>query len=317
MKVDNSQPLVVGIDVAKKTLDYACWPSRQQGQVDNDPKSCQQFVNQLRKQNVELVCVEATGGHENRIVDACREANIDVAVVNPRQPRDFARAKNVLAKTDKIDALILAEFAALIRPRPTPAPQENERKLRALTTRREQLLAMQTEENNRLATTTDSFAIEQIEAVLKLFREQLRLLDREIATLVNQDDDMRATADLVTSVPGIGPVTAATIVADLPELGKLNRQEIAKLVGVAPLNKDSGEQRGKRRTGGGRATIRKKLYMATLVATKHNPKIKAFYDRLVKTGKPKMTALVAAMRKLLCILNVIVKNNCPWNDGVA
>jgi transposase len=305
--------MIAGVDVSKKTLDYCLLPCRRAGQVSNDQAGCQTFVQELRKIGVQLVCLEATGGLEQTLVKCLHAANINVAVVNPRQIRDFARAQNRLAKTDRIDAFTIAEFAQKLEPRNTPPISENAEKLRALTTRRAQVRGLQTQERNRLATTRDQDICKLIKAGLTSLDKQLKKLDKLIEKLLQQDELFHATAQIVQSVPGIGPTTAAVLVAELPELGQLNRKQIAKLLGVAPVNRDSGTLRGKRTTGGGRASLRHKLFMPTLVAVKHNPTLKAFYQRLLKKGKPKMIALIAALRKLICILNTMVKNKDNWN----
>lgn len=308
-----SDSLVVGVDISKATLDYCYWNRRESGQLANDRQACRAFVQKLRKLNVELVCLEATGGYEAVLVEALHDAGITVAVVNPRCVRDFARAKNCLAKNDRIDAAIIAEFAALLRPKPTAPPSENAKRLRAWTTRRDQVVACCLQEKNRLAVTTDPLAVKLIRQHILMLEKQLKTLDVEIAKLLKQDAEFETTRNCAMSVPGVGPVTVATLVAECPELGKLNRKEIAKLVGVAPITRDSGTLRGKRTTTGGRRNLRRKLFMATLVATKRNCTIKDFDQRLLNNGKPKMTAIVAAMRKLLCILNQIIKNKQTWN----
>ena len=312
MKSDNQAKAVVGVDISKAKLDYFQWFDQIGGKIVNDLQSCRRFAKELRKRNVSLVCLEATGGYENVLVACLHQEGVPVAVVNPRRLRNFAHAKELLAKTDEIDARGLAEFGALIEPRITPAPSENAKKLLAATTRREQVLEMVVQEKNRRATVADTLARKLIDAHLKLLNKQIAELDKEITRLIEVDPQFAKLAKLLHSAPGVGAVTAAAILAELPELGKLNRQEIAKLTGIAPINHDSGKFKGKRFIAGGRGTLRKKLYMAAVVATRHNPLIATFYQRLVKNGKPKKLAIVACMRKLLCILNAMVKNQTPW-----
>jgi transposase len=303
---------VAGVDVSLKTLDFCILPMNKHGAISNDLAGVAALAQELLAQGVALVCLEATGGLERLLVKELQRAGIPVAVVNPRQIRDFARALNRLAKTDRLDAHTIALFGERMQPQPTPPTTENAEKLQALTTRRNQVNDVLVQERNRLARTWDESVRRLIEQAVQLYQQQLDTLSEEIEKLLDSDVEFQNTARLVQSVPGIGAVTAGAIVADLPELGKLNRQQVARLVGVAPLNRDSGQLRGKRMTGGGRRTLRKALYMPTLVATKHNPQIRAFYLHLLQQGKPKMVALIACMRKLLTLLNLLVKNNQTW-----
>ena len=310
---------VLGVDVSLERLDFCSLPCQQRSHVANDPAGVAKLAQTCREQDLQLVCVEATGGLERLLVKELQRQGIPVAVVNPRQIRDFARSMNRLAKTDRLDAHTIALFAQRMQPPPTPPASENAEKLQALTTRRRQVSQMLVQEQNRLARTWDLEIRQLIEQALELYREQLQTLSAQIEQLLETDAQFQRTARIVRSAPGIGPVATGALVAELPELGQLNRQQIARLVGVAPINRDSGQLRGKRTTGGGRSTLRRCLYMPTLVAIKHNPKIRAFYLHLLQRGKPKMVALIASMRKLLLILNLMVKNNQTWlaNSQIA
>jgi transposase len=278
------------------------------------------LVTQLRDVRPTLVVLEATGGLEAPLVAALASAHLPVVQVNPRQIRDFARATGCLAKTDALDAQVLARFAATVRPPLRPLPDEATRALEALVLRRRQLLEMLTAEQNRLGTATAS---RQPARLHRQLREHIRWLQRQLGDL---DTDLRATIrttpvwraqdDLLQSVPGVGPVLSATLLATVPELGTLDRKQIAALVGVAPFNRDSGRFRGARSTWGGRAPARATLYMGALVAARHNPTIRALYARLVAAGKPKKVALVACMRKLIVLLNAIIRTSTPWDPSL-
>jgi transposase len=244
-----------------------------------------------------------------------QRAGFSVSVVNPRQIRDFARAMNRLAKTDRIDAHTIALFAEKIQPRETPKTSENTDKMRALRTRRQQVVDSIVREQNRLATQDDPDIRRLIQQAIDLYKKQRERIEKQLSKYLAKDVKLQQTVERLQTVPGIGETTANTLVLELPELGQLNRQQIARLAGVAPTNRDSGTLRGKRTTGGGRASVRNALFMATLVATRWNPKIRDFYQRLIKRGKPKMTALIAALRKLLTIINVMVKNQTDWNPN--
>ena len=255
------------------------------------------------------------GGHrglERRLADALTAAAIDVAVVNPRQIRDFARAHNQLAKTDAIDARIIARFARIMQPPIYRSPAPAQRKLQAMVTRRHQVSRMLTQERNRLDRIEDAMIRRMIRNAIGVYERQMVVLEMEIRQCIEQDEAMRDRYTLLQSAPGVGPTTAATLLAELPELGRLNRQAIARLAGVAPINRDSGEMRGRRTIAGGRAPVRRALYMATLVASQHNPVIRRYYQHLQQNGKPKRLALTACMRKFLIILNTIIKTATPW-----
>ena len=306
-------PQTAGIDVSKKALDVALYPSGKVWQVANEPQEVQKLILQLQAAQVSLVCIESTGGLERNCRRACHEAGLTIAVVNPRQVRDFAKAANRLAKTDKIDAKTLAEFAHKMEPSPTPPDAENLEKIKAFRTRRQQLLDLITEEKNRLSRAYDRDIQKLHQRTLKAFQDQLKEVEQKLEHLIQEDEALAAKQKLLTSVPGIGKKTANLLIAEVKELGQINRSQLGKLIGVAPINRDSGTLQGKRMTGGGRKQVRKGLFMATLVATKRNPVIKQFYLHLQAQGKAKMVALIASMRKLLTILNHLLKYNLPWN----
>lgn len=304
---------VAGIDVAKARLDYHLLAEGRSGGEAHDPAGIERLIDLLRQAETTFVCLEATGGYERPLVAALHRAGLAVAVVNPRLPRDFARAQNALAKTDRLDARNLARFAERMRPEPTEPESAAARELRGLVARRDQLNDLVGQERNRLEHAADELR-ESHEQTLDFLRRQLQTIDDRIARKVAENASFRETTQRLESVPGLGPKTAAALVAELPELGRINRRQIARLVGVAPLNRDSGTLRGKRMTGGGRASLRRKLYMPTLVAVRHNPRIRDFYQRLLRHGKPKMVALVACMRKLLTLLNTLARNQTFWNS---
>ena len=304
----------VGIDVAKAHIDVALHPSGRTLRLAHSDAGLGELVRELAAIAPQLVVLEATGGYETDVAMALALAGVPLAIVNPRQVRDFAKALGRLAKTDTVDAQVLALFADRVRPAPRALPDATHQALAALVTRRRQLVEMLTAERHR-------FALAQ-GAVRRDLRQHIQWLERRLTAL---DDDIRtqlresplwsATQQLLRSVPGVGPVTAATLIAFLPELGRLSRRQIAALVGCAPFNRDSGAHRGKRTTWGGRATVRAPLYLATLTATRCNPVIRAFYCRLTDVGKHPKVALIAAMRKLLTILNAMLKHQQAWNPA--
>jgi transposase len=304
-------PCFMGIDVAKAQLDIAVRPSRERWAVPNNTDGVATLVEQVQALHPTLIVLEATGGLERAATAALATAGLPVVVVNPRQARDFARAIGQLAKTDALDARALAHFADVIRPTPRPLPDAQTQELRALLGRRQQLIVMRTAEQNRLAGTSGRLQTD-IEAHITWLNERLATLDDDIETLLRASPLWRENDDLLQSAPGIGPVCARTLLLELPELGTLNRRQIAALVGVAPLNRDSGTLRGRRTIWGGRAHVRTVLYMGTLVATRYNPRIKAFYERLLAAGKVKKVALTACMHKFLTILNAMLKHRTPW-----
>lgn len=302
----------VGVDVAKAHWDVAIDGVAKVARYASDDAGCRRLLAALAPLPAVQVCLEATGGYERTLVAALRAEGVPVSVVNPRQIRDFARATGQLAKTDAIDARAIARYGALLQPAASETPGENQEKLRALRTRRQQVSAALVQEKNRLGTAADRDARRSIEEAIKFYELQLRALDEQLAQLMETEPEFQRRRNLLVSAPAVGPTTAAALTAELPELGRLNRRQAARLVGLAPINRDSGTLRGKRMIGGGRANVRRALYMATLVATRHNPVIRAFYQRLLANGKAKMTALTACMRKLLLILNAMVKTNQPW-----
>lgn len=305
-----------GIDVAKDHLDLAIRDESGEAEIrrfDNDPEDIDRLKDLLCETDPERVVLEATGGYERPVSAALAAAGLPVAVVNPRQTRDFARATGRLAKTDEIDARLLALFGERIQPEIRPASPEDQGVFSALVARRRQILEMKTAEGNRLGTAPSEAVRTDIEEHLSFLEGRLEATERQIEETVKNSALWQEEEELLCSIPGVGPATAHVLMAELPELGEANRQEIAKLVGVAPLNRDSGKRRGERSTWGGRASVRKTLYMATLAATRCNQKIREFYDRLVDRGKAKKTALVACMRKLLVIMNTMMKNDTKWN----
>jgi len=306
-------PCFIGIDVAKAQLDIALRPSGERWAVPNDASGVTSLVDRLQARHPTLIVLEATGGLERVVTSALATAGLPVVVVNPRQVRDFARATGQLAKTDALDARALAHFADVIRPTPRPLPDAQRQELRALLGRRQQLITMRTAEQNRLAGTSGRLQTD-IAAHITWLNERLTTLDDDLATALRASPLWRENDDLLQSVPGIGPVCARTFLLELPELGTLTRQQIAALVGVAPLNCDSGTMRGRRTIWGGRAHVRTVLYMGTLVATRYNPRIKAFYERLLAAGKIKKVALTACMHKLLTILNAMLKHRTSWQS---
>jgi transposase len=306
-----STPCFVGIDVAKDQLDIACRPGSTCWSVPNDSEGITMCITRLRQLQPTLIVCEATGGWQRALVAAFAVAQLPFAVVNPRQVRDFAKATGQLAKTDTLDAGILAHFADAVRPTPRPLPDETTQQVDALLQRRRQLLEILVAERHRVAlahpTVRDSLA-QHISVRQRMIGE----LDAAVATVIRTRPAWQATDDLLQSTPGIGPVLSATPQAAVPEFGTLHQREIAKLVGLAPLNDDSGKRSGARHIRGGRAAVRAVLYMATLTATRCNPVIKAFYQRLLTRGKIHKVAITAAMRKLLVILNTMVKTQALW-----
>lgn len=311
-----AEPTWVGIDVAKGSLDVAVIPDPAAWTVKNTDEGIRTLVDRLRELAPALVVLEATGGYQVPVAAALGLAGIPVAVVNPRQVRDFARAMGKLAKTDRIDAAVLALFGERLRPEPRPLPDGQALALQALVGRRRQMVEMLVAEENRLAQALPRVR-KGIEQHITWLRQRLEEIEKDLEDSIQQSPIWRDREDLLRSVPGIGPVSALTLLADLPELGILDRHKIAALVGVAPMNRDSGTYRGKRTVWGGRSRIRQALYMATLTAIRHNPSIQPFYDRLVAAGKPKKVAITACMRKLLTVLNAVVKRDQFWYASYA
>lgn len=304
----------IGIDVSKSAWDVHLLPDGRSFTVRVDDGAIERLRERLGSPEAALVVLEATGGLERRLVAELIDAGWSVAVVNPRQVRDFAKALGRLAKTDGIDAQTLALFAQRVQPRPTQKTPEKQQELDALVTRRRQLVTLRSMEKMRRPQAVHKAASRSIDKVLKVLDQQIAALDKAIARLIEADDDWRAKRDLIESVPGVGSTTSATLVAELPELGKLNRQEIASLAGLAPFNHDSGCFRGQRRIRGGRSALRATLYMAALTAKRCNEKLRAFAERLHRAGKPFKVVITACMRKLLTILNTLVRSGKPWTS---
>ena len=308
-------PLFVGIDVSKERLDVAVRPTGETWQVPYDAEGISSLTGCLRELAPHLVVVEATGGMELALAGELAAAQLSVAVVNPRHVRDFARAAGKLAKTDALDAQVLAHFAEAMNPEPRPLPDASTQELGALVARRRQLVGMITAEKNRIRVATQRIR-PKVQEHIRWLEENLEELDRDLGDFMGSSPMWKDQDELLRSTPGVGPVLSMTLLSGLPELGALNRGEIAALVGVAPFNRDSGTFRGKRKVWGGRGQVRAALYMAALVATRHNPVLRDFYQRLCAAGKPKKVALTACMRKLLTILNVMVKHRRHWNPIV-
>jgi transposase len=315
--MNEPEDVVVGIDVAKAALDLAVRPSGEERHQANDAAGIDEVVLWLQTLRPQIIVVEATGGYEAPLVAELGLASLAVAVVNPRQVRDFARATGRLAKTDRLDAQTLAHFGQAVRPTPRPLPDAEAQALAALVERRRQVVAMRTAEENRLGATRVAAVRVRIQAHLAWLETDLWEIDEDLRQRLRASPLWREQDDLLQSVPGIGPILSLTLLAELPEWGRLSHAQIAALVGVAPLNRDSGTLRGRRAVWGGRRAIRTTLYMGTLRATRCNPAIRPFYERLLAAGKPKKVALVACMHKLLTILNAMVKHHTPWQTQAA
>ena len=313
---DKTWDAYVGIDVAKKHWDVCLLPSGRTLHVPADDDGLERLLQELRSLGRVLAVVEATGGYERRLAADLMTAGVAVSVVNPRQTRDFARSLGRLAKTDRLDARVLAEFAARIRPRTSPPTSEKQAELDELVARRRQLIGLHAMEKTRLHQSQTKAVRKSVGHLLDLLRKELDEVDASLAELIAADDDWREKFRILESTPGVGDVAGTTLVAELPELGKLNRQAIAALVGVAPLNRDSGQLRGKRAIWGGRAAVRSALYMAAFSARRCNPVIRNFAQRLEHAGKPFKVVMVACMRKLLTILNSMIREKTPWNPKI-
>ena len=315
----NAQELFVGIDVSKAVVDVAIYPTKEVWQTGNDPDGMATLVQRLQALAPTLIVLEATGGYQNLAVACLGAAGLPVVAVNPRRVRYHARALGLLAKTDRIDAAVIAHFAQAIRPEVRPLPSEAMQRLTATLARRQDLVVMLSGEKNRLDTVY--FLLQDsIKHHITWLEQALSDLDEELGEQIAASTLWREDRDILQSFKGIGPISALTLIADLPELGHLDRKRIATLVGVAPLNNDSGIRRGHRSIWGGRARIRSVLYMAALCASRHNPVIKTFYQRLIAAGKKPMVALVACMHKILTILNAMMKHRTRWTPdyhGVA
>ena len=307
--------LFVGVDVSKAKLDVVLGEDSPVVTIANTQEQiAAELIARIENPQSTIVVLEATGGYERVLVDTLHQHNIALAVVNPRRVRDFATGIGRDAKTDPIDAQTIAFYGKVVRPVRQTVKSKADQKLSALVTRRRQLLDLIGQENNRYQQIADSEIRESIKDILETLKKQVKNIDQRLQECVSQTTANARKVEILQSAKGIGPVAVSTIVAELPELGQLNRGQIAKLVGVAPMNCDSGKFSGKRRTIGGRMYVRRVLYMATLAATRFNPRIRAFYQHLLIEGKPKKVALVAAMRKFVTILNTLIKNDELWSD---
>jgi transposase len=305
----------VGIDVAKKHLDVHLLPRDTGFTVSRDGSGLDELVDRLRPLSPQLIVLEATGGYEKVVLASLAGAGLPVLAVNPRQVRDFARACGRLAKTDRLDAAIIAHFAERLRPEPRPMPDAAAQALGAVVVRRRQIIEMISAESMRLQQSSSRKVQTSIKAHLKWLQEQLTSIDDDLNATLKESDTWLRNEDLLDAVPGVGKTTARTLIVELPELGSLDRRRIASLVGVAPINHDSGAHRGQRHIRGGRTAVRAALFMAAWVGTRHNPVLAAFYNRLIAAGKPRKVALLACMRKLLTILNALIRDQRPWQNA--
>jgi len=317
LSMDGANQVSIGIDVAKATLDLHVLSAGQTQTLPNTKAGHEQLRKLLPDPAACLIVLEATGGFEREVVADLTDAGYRVAVINPKRARDFAKALGLVAKTDRIDARVLALFAEKVQPAPIDKTPEKQAEIQQLVARRRQLIDLKTQESNRWDSTHAKAARKSIQAVINTLEAEIRGIEKGIETLLESDDDWQNKTQLIQSVPGLGKVTAATVVADVPEIGRLNRQQISALIGLAPFNRDSGAMKGKRCISGGRKSVRCVLYMAAMAARRSNPVIKAFADRLAQHGKPFKVIITACMRKLIVILNSIVKSGRPWNPQLA
>lgn len=304
-----------GVDVAKARLDVMVVPDEKYFTESNDEAGAKRVAKRLKRLGVQLTVIEATGGYERRLASKLALAGLPTAVVNPRNARDFARSKGLLAKTDKLDAGALARYAERMRPDPTPLKSQEELEYSALVSRRKQMVFDRAREKTRLEKAIFDWERVNIEAHIKWLDNQIAEIDCKISKRIREDGEMKKRDQLLQSVPGVGPVTSATIMADLPELGELGSRQITALAGIAPLNNDSGRRRGRRSVWGGRSDVRCALYMAVVSAMVCNPVIRVFYERLRASGKGAKVAMTACMRKLLVILNAMARDGSAWNAG--
>lgn len=307
----------IGIDLSQESLDMAAYPTNQIWQYKYNRHGISKTVSKLKEIKPVLVVMEATGGMEKPLREALHDANLAVAVVNPRRIRDHGRSMGVLAKTDRLDAKVIAHFAAKIEPTPQPPPSQELQSLDSIITRRTQLTNILTAERNRLKQSMEPRVQQDIKELIEYLQAKLESLDKEVKERIKQNPSFAEKAKLYKSMSGVGDILSANLITKLPELGILNQREIAALVGLAPVNKDSGKMRGKRMIQGGRASLRKALYMPALVAVRNNPVIKNVYLRLIANGKTKKVALVACMHKMITILNAMAKNNTPWRCNAS
>ncbi len=308
-------PCIAGCDISKDQIDCFILTSNCAFKCRNNPEALEAFAIKLRDLNVTLVIVEATGGYEAKLMRALWQAGVPVACVNPGRVRNYARAAGQLAKTDIIDAQIIAEFGQTFAPDPTPEVSLTQCKLKIYVSRRRQLIAMRKAEKTRLKQCDDPEVVEMIDAMIRSISLQIDLVEKQIDTLISSDPEAVQKKKIVSSMPGIGPVTAAILIAELPELGRLNRRQIAALVGLAPVNRDSGQMRGHRTIWGGRRMLRSSLYMPSLTAARNNPVLSAVHKKLIAKGKPQKVALTAVMRKMLVTLNAMVNSQNLWKPS--
>lgn len=312
----SAQIKTVGIDVSKNHLDIGTYPATEDFRVRYDEEGLAKLVLKLTVWAPKLVVFEATGGYELELGWALQEAGLPFAMINPRQGRDFARATGRLAKTDSIDAELLAFYGDAVKLEPRPMREEDRRILSELVTRRRQLKKARTAESNRLKQARAPFVQRSIKRSLKTIEQDIKRLEQEIEAHIKKNEALQASREILESVPGVGLITSATLISEVPELGTLNRKEVAKLIGVAPINRDSGKFRGTRKTGGGREKVRTVLYMAALTATRYSPEFQSFYQRLIARGKKARVALVAVIRKLITVLNAMMRDNKKWEPSL-
>lgn len=309
--------IAVGIDVSKDRLDVAVLPGAEAFSVENSSSGLQDLVARLQELAPDIVALEATGGFETLAAAGLASAALPVVVVNPAQVRSFAHAIGQRAKTDPIDAAVIARFAAAVKPELRPLPDQATRLLAELMARRRQIVEMIAAERQRARRLTVARLQKSISRLIKALQKELESLDHDIDDAVHGSPVWRAKEDLLASVPGVGPIIARTLIAELPELGQLGRREVAALAGLAPFTRQSGQWRGRSVIGGGRTVVRTVLFLGAMVAVRHNPVLKRFFAKLVAAGKPKMVALIAVARKLLTILNAMIRDDRPWEEGQA
>ncbi|MDV2989178.1 MAG: IS110 family transposase [Dehalogenimonas sp.] len=305
----------VGIDISKATIDVAVHENKEHWAFTNDENGIKKLSSLMRKVSPSLIVMESTGSYEVAATYELSARGFSVAVVNPRHIRDFARSTGLLAKTDGLDARVIARFAATIKPSPRILPDEDTQKLAAIMARRRQVVAMLTAEKNRLGQANHTVK-ERIKQHISWLEQELDDINKESGSMIESNTEWKEKSDIMQSVPGVGPNLSLTLLSDMPELGNLNRKEIAALCGLAPFNRDSGQRRGQRSIWGGRSSVRAAIYMAAFSAVRWNPLLREFYQRLLDSGKRRKVALVACMRKLLCILNAMLKNRTVWNAQI-
>jgi transposase len=309
------KPNYVGVDVAKDSMEVTVHEGKEHWVYANDENGLIKFLSKMKRLSPALIVLEATGGYEITIAGELQSRGFPMAVVNPRHIRDFAKSLGILAKTDYLDAKVIARYAATVQPPPRLLPDEESQRLGAIMMRRRQIVGMLTSEKNRLQQAAPAVR-ERIKQHINWLKEELDDINKELKQLVEDNPEWKEKSEIMQSIPGVGPNLAITLLSDFPELGNLNRKQIAALGGVAPFNRDSGTLRGKRTVWGGREVVRSATYMSTFVAIRFNPLLKAFFERLIVAGKPYKVAIVACMRKLLCILNAMLKNRTSWNYQV-